>query len=141
MSVGYIYILSNGAMPGLLKIGITSRDVQERVQELSSSTGVPHAFEIEYYCLTRDPEKIEEEVHERFSSYRKKGKEFFSVSIEEAVRMIDSLVKNVVPDRFCRNSISSQPVNIRPSNRVEKPFDPKRLKEWQERRYKSDKPL
>ena len=90
---------------------------------------------------TRDPEKIEEEVHERFSSHRKKGKEFFSISIAEAVRVIDSLVKNVEHERYCRVSVSSQTVNIRPGTRVEKPLDPNRLSEWQEKRYKSDKSL
>jgi hypothetical protein len=47
MSVGYIYILSNPAMQGLLKIGVTSRDVRERVTQLSAATGVPKPFEIE----------------------------------------------------------------------------------------------
>ena len=41
---GYVYILSNPAMPGLLKIGYTERDVQERVKELSN-TGIPSPFE------------------------------------------------------------------------------------------------
>ena len=38
---GYVYILSNPGMPGLLKIGMTRFDPTRRVQELSSATGVP----------------------------------------------------------------------------------------------------
>ena len=34
---GYLYILSNAHMPGLLKIGITGRSVAERVAELNSA--------------------------------------------------------------------------------------------------------
>jgi hypothetical protein len=141
VSIGYIYILSNPQMQGLLKIGITNKDVKERVKELSSATGVPQPFEIEYYCLTRNLEEIEKEVHRRFSAHRKKGKEFFFISLAEAVRVIDSLIKPVVPDRFCRVAVSQQTVNLRPSVIVEKPFNPEGLKQWQEKRLKSDKSL
>ena len=103
MAVGYIYILSNQAMHGLLKIGITSRNVEDRVAELSSATGVPKPFEIEYYCLTRDPEEIERAAHERLLSHRAgKKKEFFEVPLLEAIDLIDSLTKPVEPERFCR---------------------------------------
>jgi hypothetical protein len=101
MSVGYMYILSNPAIPGLLKIGFTNRDVKDRVAELSSATAVPKRFEIEYYCLTRDVEEVESRVHQHLSAHRAPGKEFFSVSLIEAVELIDSLVRNVEPDRFC----------------------------------------
>ena len=102
MSVGYIYVLSNSSISGLFKIGFTNRDVKERVQELSASTGVPTPFEIEYYCLTRDVELIELEVHKRLFKYRQPGKEFFAVSLEKVVNVIDSLIKTVEPDRFSK---------------------------------------
>jgi hypothetical protein len=100
MSAGYIYVLSNSAMPGLLKIGITNRDVKERVGELSAASGVPKPFEIEYYCLTSDMEEIEKQIHEHFSSVRVSGKEFFSVAIVKAVEVIDSLIRM---ERFYKN--------------------------------------
>jgi hypothetical protein len=96
-------------MPGLFKVGFTNRDVKQRVQELSCATGVPTPFEIEYYCLTRDVELIEAEVHKRFDKYRQPGKEFFSVSLEKVVEIIDSLTKTVEPDRFS---------NVRPEYRT-----------------------
>ena len=46
---GYVYILSNISMPGLLKIGMTRLDPTKRVKELSSSTGVPTPFNLVYY--------------------------------------------------------------------------------------------
>jgi len=102
MSVGYIYVLSNSAMPDLIKIGFTNRDVNDRAQELSAATGVPTPFEIEYYCLTRNVENIEAEVHKRLSKYQHPGKEFFSISLAQAVNVIDSLIQQIEPDRFSK---------------------------------------
>ena len=90
-------------MPGLLKIGYTTReDVEERVRELSATTGVPGPFEIEYYCLTHEVEKVEHTIHQNFKSVRIQGKEFFGVGGEEAVRLANSIVREVEPDRYCR---------------------------------------
>jgi T5orf172 domain len=44
---GYLYILSNSAMPNLFKIGFTTRTIKERIQELPS-TGVPGVFEVDF---------------------------------------------------------------------------------------------
>lgn len=41
---GVVYALINPGMPGYVKIGKTKRDVEKRVNELSSSTGVPHTI-------------------------------------------------------------------------------------------------
>ena len=38
-AVGRVYVLSNKAVPGLLKIGYTMNTVEGRVKELSGSTG------------------------------------------------------------------------------------------------------
>ena len=44
--IEFIYILENTLMPGLVKFGRTERSVSERVNELSSSTGVPTGFTV-----------------------------------------------------------------------------------------------
>ncbi|HKI77647.1 MAG TPA: GIY-YIG nuclease family protein [Ignavibacteriaceae bacterium] len=111
-----IYILSNPVMSGLLKIGYTFQDVQRRAQELSSSTGVPTPFEVEYYCFTRDVEEIEKEIHFRFGKYRLPGREFFTISLEFAVKIIDSMIRKVADDRFCRISIDTSPIRDRYSS-------------------------
>lgn len=42
-----IYVLTNDAMPGLIKIGRTSGEsVERRVAELSRATGVPLPFKV-----------------------------------------------------------------------------------------------
>ncbi|NBO92714.1 MAG: GIY-YIG nuclease family protein, partial [Planctomycetia bacterium] len=40
-----VYVLTNEAMPGLIKIGLTSDSVESRLTSLSSHTGVPLPFE------------------------------------------------------------------------------------------------
>jgi hypothetical protein len=89
MSVGYVYILSNPTMPRLLKIGYMLDDVDRRAQELYRATGVPQPFEVEFWCLTLNPESVEQMVHERLNSHRvNDGREFFLVDIETAVLAI-----------------------------------------------------
>jgi hypothetical protein len=107
MGAGYIYILSNPSMPNLVKIGFTYRRVEERLLELSGATGVPTPFTIEYYCLTADVEDVEKLVHSRFSSNRRPSREFFAVSLSEAVAFIDSVIRPVKPHRFSRVTTAS----------------------------------
>ncbi len=44
---GYVYVLMNSSMRGLVKIGKTEREPEERAKELSASTGVPTPFMVE----------------------------------------------------------------------------------------------
>jgi hypothetical protein len=39
-----VYVLTNEAMPGLVKIGLTTDSVEARLTQLSSHTGVPLPF-------------------------------------------------------------------------------------------------
>lgn len=81
---GYVYVLSNSAYPGLLKIGKTHREPEIRVKELSSATGVPKPFKIEFYVHTPDCDSLELKTHRYFMKYRYvKNREFFNVSLEE----------------------------------------------------------
>ena len=83
--IGRVYVLSNKAMPGLVKIGYTYGSVENRVSDLSSATGVPIAFQIEFQAECRDPESVERKVHISLSSKRfNASREYFSVSIKEA---------------------------------------------------------
>src|SRR6267143_863786 len=89
---GYIYILSNPRMKDLLKIGLSTRPVQERIAELSSATGVPAPFEPEAYFVSTDPEAHEQEIHAALAEYRVKGKKFFDLPLSKALRMSSNLV-------------------------------------------------
>lgn len=106
---GYVYILSNPGMPGLLKIGMTRFDPTRRVQELSSATGVPTPFQLVYYREFHDCVAAELEIHSIFAT---KGlryndqREFFSVDTVEAINTLLSL-----DDEEIANN-SSQPTEV-----------------------------
>ena len=55
---GSVYVLTNPAMPNMVKIGKTTRDVELRLADLYS-TGVPLPFECEYAAKVKDVDKTE----------------------------------------------------------------------------------
>jgi hypothetical protein len=88
---GFIYVLSHPQMPGLVKIGFTTRTVEERVAELSNPTSVPGAFVIEGVFPTGQPEQHELSAHEKFAAARIESKEFFRIDLIEAIRMVSAI--------------------------------------------------
>lgn len=89
---GLIYILTNPAMPGLVKIGKTNRaDVKQRMFELYS-TGVPVPFDCAYAAKVNDPDKVESALHTAFSPNRINAKrEFFSIEPLQAIAILKLL--------------------------------------------------
>ena len=87
---GIIYILSHEAMPNLLKIGYTTRTIEERVQELSS-TGVPGKFAVELYFKTENAPMFEMVLHKSLHEYRYE-KEFFRVDVRTVIHAIHGLI-------------------------------------------------
>lgn len=85
---GYIYILTNPAMPGLIKIGCTGRLPDERMKELSSHTGVPAPFKLEYWAEAEKFKYAEKLIHTRLRSKRF-NKEFFQCSVATAVATLE----------------------------------------------------
>jgi hypothetical protein len=68
-----IYVLTNEAMPGLVKIGLTSDSVESRIANLSASTGVPLPFECHFAAEIPEGvnlEKIEKTLHQLFAEHR-----------------------------------------------------------------------
>jgi hypothetical protein len=82
---------SGPIMPNLLKIGFTTRQVEERVAELSTSTGVPGPFVIEGVFPSSNPEQHESAVHEALALARVESKEFFRIDLAEAIRKVSAM--------------------------------------------------
>ncbi|MGL4389234.1 MAG: GIY-YIG nuclease family protein [Brevinema sp.] len=85
MSEGIIYILTNPAMPGFIKIGMTQReDIKQRMKELYS-TGVPFPFDLHYAMKIDDVKITESLLHQIFSVHRENmEREFFKMDPERA---------------------------------------------------------
>lgn len=89
---GIVYVLTNPTMPGLVKIGMTSRNnIDERMKELYG-TGVPVPFECKYACKVKssDCEKIEKALHTAFAPDRiNANREFFKIKPEQAMAILE----------------------------------------------------
>lgn len=81
-----VYVLTNPAMPGLVKIGFTAQEEAEtRIYQLYS-TGVPVPFAVEYAATVENGENVESALHTAFAPNRVNPKrEFFSIDPEQAI--------------------------------------------------------
>ena len=87
-----VYVFTNPAMPGLIKIGMTTRDdVKERLRELSSPTGVPMPFECPYAAVVRNATEAEKAIHDAFADKRLPRREFFTVSENKVIALLKQM--------------------------------------------------
>lgn len=85
MSKGYVYVLSNPSMPGLVKIGRSIHGGRQRANQLFQ-TGIPTPFHLEFEILVDDHDDIESLVHENLWQYREdERREFFRIPASDAV--------------------------------------------------------
>lgn len=87
---GTVYVLSNPEIPGVVKIGHTTRSPTERARELSG-TSVPGEYKVSYETKVDRPEKVEKEVHRKLSNHRASSGEFFEVSPRRAAKVIEEV--------------------------------------------------
>lgn len=91
MALGWLYVLTNEAMPNLIKIGQSLSDPHLRASDLFT-TGVPRPFVIEYKGLFEDYARLERKVHLELAHFRESPqREFFKISVAQAVDTIRSL--------------------------------------------------
>ena len=92
---GIVYVLTNPAMPDLVKIGMTNKEsVDARMKELFN-TSVPVPFECEYACRVTNHAKVEKALHIAFQPYKIHAqREFFSIKPEQAIAILKLLDKS-----------------------------------------------
>lgn len=83
---GWVYIITNRSLVGLLKVGFSSKDPVIRAKELDG-TGLPHPYKVEYAVLIESAHKLERVVHKKLQGFHD-GKEWFSCSIPYAIKTI-----------------------------------------------------
>lgn len=87
---GIVYVLTNPAMPGLIKIGhSTHLNVEKRAAELSANTGVPLPFEGDFSVPVEYPRQREADIHTRLAQYRvSPDREFFRIEYLNALHVV-----------------------------------------------------
>lgn len=90
-TVGFVYVLSNRMMPGLVKVGQTRQLIEDRARGLYR-TGVPVAFDVEFGLMTSHPRDVRDVEAAAFrileGSRLHGGREFFTASIDEAIEAV-----------------------------------------------------
>ena len=82
----WVYVLSNPSLPKeYLKIGYTKLKPEERATQISSATGVPTPYKVEWAYKCFNGEIVERMTHQKLKAFRVNNrKEFFHISLEEA---------------------------------------------------------
>ena len=96
-----IYVLTNESMPGYVKIGKTTNNIEQRVRELSASTSVPLPFTVFYACKVKDAKFIEHQLHDAFDDNRvNPRREFFQIAPERVVAALKlAEIENITPKK------------------------------------------
>lgn len=87
-----VYVLTNPAMPGLVKIGMTTQlEVEERMKQLYG-TGVPVPFDCAFACQVKDASEVEKALHFAFGASRiNPNREFFKIEPERVIAILKLL--------------------------------------------------
>jgi T5orf172 domain len=87
-----VYVLTNPAMPGLVKIGKTTQlEVEERMKQLYG-TGVPVPFDCAFACQVKNAHEVERVLHFAFGNSRlNPNREFFRIESERVIEVLKLL--------------------------------------------------
>lgn len=97
---GYVYVLTNPAMPDLVKVGRSKHAAGARAKQLyNGDTGVPLPFEVHFECFFKDCVEGEALVHEELQEHRiNPNREFFKVEPWEAQRTVLSVCAGYIDE-------------------------------------------
>lgn len=90
--VGWIYAMTNPSMPGLTKVGMTTREPEARLLEANTSGtwGPPTPYTLEFAKKVSKPLQKEKALHAVMKKERiNPRREFFSISPEEVLKLFD----------------------------------------------------
>lgn len=102
----YLYILSRREEKEILKIGMTSRNVQTRVNEINSATGVLYPYSVRKVFKVKNAKKVEKEIHILLDKCRiRPDREFFKIEYSLACSIIDNYL--TATHQYYYNSIKN----------------------------------
>lgn len=96
---GIVYALINEAMPGLVKIGMTTKqNIKDRLSQLFT-TGVPCPFKCLYACRVAHAKEVEQDLHKAFEDSRfNYNREFFKIEPDKVVGILRHMGPNDMQD-------------------------------------------
>jgi T5orf172 domain len=96
--MSFVYILTNEAMQGYIKIGLTENPVSERVLQLDN-TSVPIPFQCYYAARVEDQRRVEKALHTAFGDFRvRPNREFFKLDPFKVKAILEILaLEDVTP--------------------------------------------
>lgn len=107
---GWVYAVSNESMPGILKIGRTSREPEARLREMNSRTETPTPFRLEAVVRSANAAWTERAIHERLNGVRvNERREFFRLTPASALAAMMAVAKEQRQIAFDRGSWKGAP--------------------------------
>ena len=90
----YVYILSRREERELLKIGMTTRNIEKRIKEINSATGIAYPLSPRAIWRVKDGKFSEKLVHEALDEFRlRDDREFFCLPFGEACKKIEYVLQ------------------------------------------------
>ncbi len=91
---GYVYVMTNKSVRGLVKIGKTKHPPHQRAKGLDRAQ-LPYSYEVRHFVRVPDPHRVEKEVQARLAEFREtRGHEWFRCSIEDAISAIEEIARD-----------------------------------------------
>ncbi|MHC6152735.1 GIY-YIG nuclease family protein [Bradyrhizobium elkanii] len=92
--VGYVYIMRSPAHErNVYKIGFTTRDPEDRANDLSSTSGQPDALVVMQSWKVFEPRRVEQEIHRRLEQLRiNSRREFFKANFQMLRQTIEQII-------------------------------------------------
>ena len=84
---GFVYVLTNASMPGLIKLGFTTQSPPKRAEQLSHETPVPTPFNVACYWRVKDPYVLEQMLGADLKESNA-GKEFYRLTPEHVSELV-----------------------------------------------------
>ncbi len=87
---GFVYCMICAGIPGLIKIGASTKPPIERAKELSASTSAPLPFVLAYHRAVKSPFQVEAELHRILADCRTNdSREFFSIPLYKVIELLE----------------------------------------------------
>ena len=101
----YLYILSRREEKDILKIGMTTRNVQKRVNDINSATGILYPYAARKVYKVKNCQTVERGVHVLLSDYRiRMDREFFRIPYKDACTLIEEYLAESGLGFYTKNS-------------------------------------